>query len=154
MCRCVWCCCLLVRCGFCVCVTVLCSHYKWCRIWDFGGRTVPHSFISLVDVHNRCGIFLGCSCIFLFGLLELLPLCYVCFHRNVLCLCAVHMWRCLCYILLRECVLYTLFGMIVLSDLYIVGGNTSILIGICRCCHVCWSFVVLVVGVFVWCWLF
>jgi hypothetical protein len=40
-------------------------------------------------------------------------------------LCVVHMWRCLCYILLCEYVFYTLFGMIVLSDLYIVRGQSK-----------------------------
>jgi hypothetical protein len=41
-----------------VCVIVLCGDYKWCRISNFGGQTVLHSFVCHVNVHTKsygCG---------------------------------------------------------------------------------------------------
>jgi hypothetical protein len=106
-------------------------------------------------VHNKYGIFQGCSHVFLFWLFVVLPLCSVCFRKSVPCLvCVVCRWRYLCYILLHICGLCILFGMIALSDLCIAGDSLCILVCIhCRC-HICYFFVFLVVGVSVWCWLF
>jgi hypothetical protein len=55
------------------------------------------------------------------------------------------------YILLPAYVICILFGTIARSDLYTVGDSPCISICICCCCHICCFFVVLAVGVSVWC---
>jgi hypothetical protein len=62
-------------------------------------------------VRNRCGIFLDCSCIFLFDLLELFPYFPVFFRMSFVCLLyVVHMWKCLLFFIARMCSLYLVWN--------------------------------------------